>query len=173
MTQPTLWGAPRIGDAPVSPETFADRIDDSLDAALDAHAGAARPAYAVAGTLWRSTAAAAWFGFDGAGDHRLATTGGVASYTASTVLTLSDLLGGTVLLTDAATLTIPADAAEDLPVGIPLLLIRAGAGAVTVAGAAGVALSSAGALTAIAAQHGVAQLIKTGPDSWTLWGDLA
>ncbi|MGG7567911.1 hypothetical protein ACQ5SO_17290 [Rhodovulum sp. DZ06] len=178
MTQPALWGAPRIGDpivppaTSVSPETFADRTDDSLDALLAAHTGAARPAYAVAGTLWRSSVDGAWRLFDGADDHRVATTGGVASYAADTALTLADVLGGTVLLTAAAVVTIPAEATEDLPLGVPLRLIRAGTGAVSVAAASGVTLSSAGGLTAIAAQHGVAHLIKTGADAWTLWGDL-
>ena len=172
MTQPAAWGAPRIADAPVSPEAAFDRVDDSFDALLDAHSGAARPAYAVAGTLWHSSAAGAWFLFDGTADHRVATAGGVASTATDLTLDLAALLGGTLVLTDAAVVTLPADATEDLPVGIPIRLIRAGAGAVSVAAEGGVTLSSAGGLAAIAAQHGVAQAIKTGPDAWTLWGDL-
>lgn len=50
MTQPTNWGVPRSG--PASPATMAERMDDSLDALLAGHKGAARPGYATAGTLW-------------------------------------------------------------------------------------------------------------------------
>lgn len=54
----------------------------------------------------------------------------------------SDLLGGTVLISDAAdlTLTVPADATEDLPAGVPVRVIRTDAGAVTAAGESGVTL---------------------------------
>ena len=55
MTQPATWGSPRIADAPVPPEDYAVRADDSLDALLSSHSGATRPAYAVAGTLWHDT----------------------------------------------------------------------------------------------------------------------
>lgn len=174
MTQPTQWGAPRIGDAPVTPEAFANRIDDSLDAVLDAHAGADRPAYAVAGTLWRSTAASGWFGYDGAADTRLATCGRVANYSGDATLSLSDVLGGTVVMADAAAivLTIPADATAALPVGVPVWIIRGAAGAVSVAAASGVTLNSAGGLTGVSVQYGAARLVKIAADSWILSGDL-
>lgn len=174
MTQPAIWGGVRIGDGETPPSEAYDRADDSFDALLSAHSGAARPAYAVAGTLWRSTADGAWRLYDGASDHRVQTCGAVAGASGDVTLTLAHLLGGTLRVDSgsAAVVTVPADASEDLPIGVALRLIRAGAGAVSVAGASGVTLSSAGGLTAIAAQHGVAHLIKTGPDAWTLWGDL-
>lgn len=174
MTQPTAWGVPRIADAPVDMETYADRDDDCLDALLDAHSGAARPAYAVAGTVWHDSAAGAWMLFDGAADHRVATAGAVASHAADHVLTAADLWGGTVLIGDAAdlTLTVPADATEALPAGVPVRVIRSDVGAVTVAAEAGATLSAAGGLTAIAAQWSAVTLVKTGPDAWILFGDL-
>jgi len=70
MTQATDWSVPIIG--PATPTTMADRMDKSLDALLSAHSGSARPAYAVAGTEWVSTATAGklkYYVFDGAADR--------------------------------------------------------------------------------------------------------
>lgn len=55
MSQATTWGVPLAADAPVGPETMASRMDDSVDALLSSHSGAARPSYAVNGTLWLDT----------------------------------------------------------------------------------------------------------------------
>jgi hypothetical protein len=72
MSQPSVWGAPRIADAPQTPEQFADRTDDSLDALLSANSGATRPAYAVAGTVWFDTDIDQLFLFDGTIDRPIA-----------------------------------------------------------------------------------------------------
>lgn len=53
MVQATTFGTPLAADAPVPPAIMATRNDDSLDAALSSHSGATRPAYAVAGTIWK------------------------------------------------------------------------------------------------------------------------
>ena len=71
MSQPTTWGCPRAADAPKTPEAVSDRIDDSLDALLSAHAAAARPSYAVEGTVWYDTDTDSWHGFDGTNDVQL------------------------------------------------------------------------------------------------------
>lgn len=56
MSQATTWGIPREADEPsVTPETFGIRCDESLDALLSLHSGAARPAYATIGTIWYDT----------------------------------------------------------------------------------------------------------------------
>ncbi|MGO6835013.1 hypothetical protein ACCS87_02630 [Rhizobium ruizarguesonis] len=74
MSQATSWSVPLSG--PASPATMATRIDDSMDALLSAHSGAARPAYAVAGTIWISTATAGKlkkYLYDGTNDRLLET----------------------------------------------------------------------------------------------------
>jgi len=53
MSQATTWGVPQVG--PVSPSVYAGRDQDAFDALLSCHRGAARPSYAVAGTIWAKT----------------------------------------------------------------------------------------------------------------------
>lgn len=53
MSQATTWAVPLVG--PVTPAAYAQRAKDSFDALLSLHRGAARPDYAVAGTLWIKT----------------------------------------------------------------------------------------------------------------------
>ena len=74
MTQAPNFGVPRSG--PVAPDVMAGRIDDNFDAQISSHSGASRPAYAVAGTLWLSTATAGkhkYYFFDGTNDHLVVT----------------------------------------------------------------------------------------------------
>lgn len=68
MSQATTWGAPRAAEAPVTPAVYADRVDDALDALLSSNSGAARPSYAVAGTVWKNTTTGQLFEYDGAVD---------------------------------------------------------------------------------------------------------
>lgn len=56
MTQATTWSVPLSG--PATPDEFAARIDDSLDALLSSNSGSTRPSYAVPGTMWVSDAVA-------------------------------------------------------------------------------------------------------------------
>jgi hypothetical protein len=70
MTQALNFSVPRIG--PAAPTDFAGRADDSLQALLSGHEGAARPAYAVQGTEWVSSATAGKlkiYRYDGTVDH--------------------------------------------------------------------------------------------------------
>jgi len=56
MSQPATWGIPLESAEPtVTPEAFAIRADDSVDALLSSHSGTTRPTYAVQGTLWHDT----------------------------------------------------------------------------------------------------------------------
>jgi microcystin-dependent protein len=74
MSQSEDWGVPLVG--PATPTAMASRMQGSLDALLSAHKGAARPAYATAGTLWvDDSAGATWsvFVFDGAEDILIGT----------------------------------------------------------------------------------------------------
>lgn len=86
MSQPAVFGAPRAADAPVDPGAYADFVDDSLDALLSSNSGATRPAYAVAGTLWWSSAEVLAL-YDGAADLAVAVNAGApASATAAGVV---------------------------------------------------------------------------------------
>lgn len=74
MSQATDWSVPLSG--PATPNDMADRMDKSLDALLSSHSGASRPAYAVAGTVWLSTAVAGehqYYHYDGTADRLLYT----------------------------------------------------------------------------------------------------
>lgn len=75
---------------------------------------------------------------------------------------------------DAATFTVPADAAVNFPIGTILTVARDGTGAVAIAGAVGVTINQeVGSQAAIAAQYGLVNLRKTGANSWSLSGALA
>ncbi|MGR9420673.1 hypothetical protein [Rhizobium leguminosarum] len=92
MSQATSWSVPLSG--PATPTTMATRIDDSMDALLSSHSGSARPAYAVAGTIWISTATAGKlkkYLFDGSSDRLLETIDITTG-----MLTLPDYVSGTV-----------------------------------------------------------------------------
>lgn len=70
MSQAAIFSVKTVG--PESPSAMAARIDDNFKAALSAHSGASRPSYAVAGTVWVSTATAGklkFYAFDGADDN--------------------------------------------------------------------------------------------------------
>lgn len=74
MSQATTWSVPLSG--PATPDAFAARIDDSLDAILSSHSGSTRPTYAVAGTVWASNAIAGfllYYLYDGTNDVLIGT----------------------------------------------------------------------------------------------------
>lgn len=84
MTQATTWGVPLAADAPVSPATMAERMDDCVDAELSSHRGTARPSYAVAGTVWCDEDTDQLFLYNGALDAQVAVNvGAPASASAS------------------------------------------------------------------------------------------
>jgi len=80
-----------------------------------------------------------------------------------------------VTLSNAAaiTLTVPPESSVAWPAGTTIVLAQLGAGTVTVAAGAGVTINSAGSALDIGEQYGVATLLKTGTDTWLLFGNLA
>ena len=82
------------------------------------------------------------------------------------VLSLGDA-GGWVRVNrvGASVVTVPSEASVAFPLGSRVWVRRAGAGALTFAGASGVTLNSAGPLE-IPSRHGTAQLIKIDTDVW-------
>jgi hypothetical protein len=74
----------------------------------------------------------------------------------------------------AAVVNVPTHDAAPIPLYATITVEQAGAGAVTLTPAAGVTLNRMSTLSAaIANRYGVAQLIKTGANTWTLFGALA
>ena len=80
-----------------------------------------------------------------------------------------------VTLSNAAaiTLTVPPESSVAWPAGTTIVLAQLGAGTVTVAAGAGVTINSAGSALDIGEQYGVATLVKTGTNTWLLFGNLA
>ena len=102
MSQPTTWGAPLVADAPVTPTVFASRTDDSLDALLSSHSGAARPAYLVAGGVWHDSDDDQWYKYDGTTDWPMQTEylqSVTALADAAATLTAAQLIGGQFTIT--------------------------------------------------------------------------
>ena len=110
-------------------------------------------------------------------EEALAGTQVINSQSGSTyTLVLSDAAQNAMLsLTNAssAAVTIPAESAVAFPVGAVVNLIQLGAGQVTVAGDTGVTLNSEGSKFKTKAQYAVASLLKTGNDSWVMFGNVA
>lgn len=79
----------------------------------------------------------------------------------------------TVTNAGAVTLTVPNEDDVDFPLGTSILIEQGGAGQVTVAPDTGVTVNSAGAKMKLSAQYAVASLVKKGPNTWTLFGNLA
>jgi len=140
MSQATTWSVPLVG--PASPSEMADRMDKSFDALLSNHSGSARPAYAVAGTSWVSTATAGklkYYEFDGVNDRLIKTidtTTGAIVYANGVYAAKSgnyaagvDDAGSTLRFTAAATLSLAA--ASVLGNGYSLTIVAYG-GAVTI-----------------------------------------
>ncbi|WP_204339140.1 hypothetical protein [Rhizobium leguminosarum] len=74
MSQAAIFSVPTVG--PVSPTTMAARIDDNFKAAVSGHSGSSRPAYAVDGSFWVSTATPGQrklYAFDGSDDNLVLT----------------------------------------------------------------------------------------------------
>lgn len=80
-----------------------------------------------------------------------------------------------VTLSNAAaiTLTVPPESSVAWPAGTTIVLAALGAGTVTVTAGSGVTINSAGSAVDIGAQYGVVTLLKTGTDTWLLFGNLA
>lgn len=69
-------------------------------------------------------------------------------------------------------LRIPTNAGTPFPIGTQILIMQYGTGQTTIAGTVGVTVRSSGGKNKIAAQYGMATLVKIGTDEWVLSGDL-
>lgn len=96
------------------------------------------------------------------------------SLSASYTLTLDDRRTF-IMFTGSAnvTVTVPANAEVAFALGARITIERNGLGTVTIAGSAysGVTINSKGTLT-VGIRYGVVQLVKTGTDTWVLFGDV-
>ena len=72
----------------------------------------------------------------------------------------------------AFTVTVPLDSAALFQIGDQVNLLQIGVGQVTVAGAAGVTVSSQGSKLKLNGQFSIATLIKVAANSWVLVGNL-
>lgn len=84
--------------------------------------------------------------------------------------------GGKVVEVDSATavaVTVPDNATVAFPIGTVVVVRQVGAGAVSVAAAAGVTIRSAGGALRLSAQYAEATLTKRGTDEWVLAGSIA
>ena len=75
----------------------------------------------------------------------------------------------------ASTLTIPTNASVAFPVGTVITVLNKGAGAVTISGASGVTVLSAGAVAAspVLNQYKSCALIQTSANNWYVVGAIA
>ena len=71
----------------------------------------------------------------------------------------------------ATTLTLPSDTTAAIPVGARIDIVRAGAGAVTIAPGSGATVNATPSLT-LRAQWSTASAIKRAANSWLVVGDL-
>ena len=95
--------------------------------------------------------------------------------TSSYVLAITDQQKDTVVemnVGSANNVTIPTNASVKFPIGSQILIAQYGAGQTTIVPDTGVTLRSSGGKTKIAAQYGMATLIKRGTDEWYLAGDI-
>lgn len=88
---------------------------------------------------------------------------------------LADSYNKIITLTNAAaiTVTIPPNSSVAYETGAVLNFMQGGAGQVTIQGGSGVTVNSNGARFKINGQWGVASAVKTGADSWVLYGNTA
>jgi hypothetical protein len=72
------------------------------------------------------------------------------------------------------TITVPLDGTDGytFPTGTQILFTQLGNGQATISGASGVLISSEGARLTTKAQYAIGSLIKLGPNSWLLSGNL-
>lgn len=70
------------------------------------------------------------------------------------------------------TFSIPTNSSVAFPIGTEIKVAQLGTGQLRIAALVGATLNSSGGKTKIAAQYGVAQLIKRATDEWYLFGDI-
>lgn len=69
-------------------------------------------------------------------------------------------------------LRIPTNTSVPFPIGSQIIIVQYGTGQTTIAPTGGVTMRSSGGKTKIAAQYGMATLIKIDTDEWVLAGDI-
>lgn len=96
------------------------------------------------------------------------------TYTAAlTTLQFSDIYKLLRLNVGSANdLRIPTNTLVPFPIGTQIILVQYGTGQTTIITSGGVTLRSSGGKTKIAAQYGMATLIKIDTNEWVLGGDL-
>jgi hypothetical protein len=74
----------------------------------------------------------------------------------------------------AMTLTVPLDGAGGytFPTGTQIVVVQLGVGQVTISGQTGVSVLTEGSRVTTKARYAIASLIKLGPNSWLLSGNL-
>ena len=70
------------------------------------------------------------------------------------------------------TFSIPTNSSVAFPIGTEIKVAQLGTGQLRIAALVGATLRSSGGKTKIAAQYGVATLIKRATDEWYLFGDI-
>jgi hypothetical protein len=95
-----------------------------------------------------------------------------ATKTANYTLALADE-GYMIIMNSASatTLTVPIESSVNFPLGSQIIVTRLGAGTVNIASSA--TIYSVSSNKYIANQYGAVTLIKTGTDTWYLFGDLS
>jgi hypothetical protein len=81
--------------------------------------------------------------------------------------------GNIIEATSSILITIPADAAANLPVGSSIDIVNAGSGIVTLLGANGVSLLSKDSNKKISTQNSAATIYKKSANVWVAIGDLS
>lgn len=128
------------------------------------------------------------FSYDGTSTAEVATISGTQTFTNKTLLNPIQTIGTnaktvsyTLVLSDqskiieinsssATTLTIPAEATVNFPVGSYIVVLQIGTGQVTIAGTGFTPASTPG--LKLRTQYSMATLIKRGTDLWIVAGDL-
>lgn len=126
------------------------------------------------------------FSYDGTSTAEVATVSGTQTLTNKTLTTPIQTIGTnaksasyTLALSDqskmievsaAATITIPADATVNFPVGTYIVILQTGSGQVVIAGEGFTPAATPG--LKLRAQWSMATLIKRGTNSWVIVGDL-
>jgi hypothetical protein len=95
----------------------------------------------------------------------------INSQAGSYTLTLSDR-GNLVEITSAGTVTVPLNSSVAFPTGSQILVVRGTTGAVDIGATSGVTLNSANGFKNLNYQYSSATLLKSGSDTWYLFGDL-
>jgi hypothetical protein len=98
----------------------------------------------------------------------------INAQTGTTYTFLADDAGKVITATNASavTVTVPPESSVAFPDGTQIVVAAGGAGAVTIAAGSGVTLNSKGNNLVIDGQYATACCLKTGTDTWLVFGAL-